>query len=449
MALSADTVEWAGAGVRAPFTISSVDLAAIPGVHDGTGHHVDSRWCVVPSSVPGTGKLAFEARECGVTCLLFALAENVVPNWFGVAIPDGLTDFSNVGVYFHPSPGQAGYKDSDYPTKSGLWPNLFFYMQLLGWQVAGAGRAQVIVMPFLTSGASNAGILPGGWQDILPGVLGQARAKVGAGDGSPVTIATLAISSFSVGIVYMMAFRDHGTGLSSVLREIWDFDGIVSSSGSLSTGLTSTATVTAIKYDEINSTSAGITHLPTARWADRPAGSPPDVHHMIIDYMFLHAATVSAVGGALGASPPSGVPSGTGTPSGGTPSGTGTPSAGGTPSGTGTPPTVVPPPGVPAGTATPPVPPMPPVPPQPIPVDQPPPHPSAPPIPVVLPPVPPAPGGAGGVLAPVIPAGAGCWPCGAAAVASVASVASAATTAVTAITALGTRRGRPTPPQPD
>jgi hypothetical protein len=431
------------------FTVSSVDLPAIPGIHDGTGHHADNRWCVVPSSVPGTGRLAFEAKPCGVTCLLFALAENVVPNWFGVAIPDGLTDFSNVHVYFHPSPGQAGYKDADYPTKTGLWPNLFFYMQLLGYQLAGSDRAQVVVMPFLTSGASNAGILPASWQEILPDVLGQARAAVsGGGPATPVTIANLAISSFSVGIVYMTAFRDHGAGVSSVLREVWDFDGIVSSAGSLSTGLTSTASVTAIKYDEINSQSAGIFHLPTARWADRPAGGPSDVHHMIVDYMFLHAATVSGVGGTVATTA---VPSGSGMP---VPSGTGVVVPGGTgvpaPVGTGvTPPVPVPTATIPpAGTGVPPgsgVAPVPPVvaPALPPPVAVPPPPAVA---PVLAPPAdPPAVPAPPVVAAPVpvaaTPAPAAPCPCGPAAVAIVGSVSAVASTALTALTALAALPG--------
>jgi hypothetical protein len=456
---------------RSAFTVSSVDLPAIPGIHDGTGRHVDSRWCVVPSTVPGTGQLAFEAKQCGVTCLLFALAENVVPNWFGVAIPDGLTDFSNVTVFFHPSPSQGGttgYKDSDYPTKTGLWPNLFYYMELLGYQLAASDRAQVLVMPFLTSGASNAGILPASWQDILPEVLGQARAKVGAGDGSPVTIANVAIASFSVGIVYMMAFRDHGVGLSASLREIWDFDGVVSSAGSLSTGLASTPAVTAIKYDEISSTSAGIYHLPTARWADRPAGGPTSVHHWIVDYMYRHAASVSGVGGTLSAAAPGGGPVAPGVPV-----GTGVPAPPGVPVGTG----VAVPPGVPVGTGVP-VPPGVPVGPG-VPIDTtvpfgtgvvPPdsgglpvspaqpggaPVTAPPTIPPALPPTEPSVPGvapqqpaAVGTRPPPTPAGPG-GDCSTPAVAIVASVSTVAVSAITAITALSARRGRAPAPAPD
>ena len=67
------------------------------------------------------------------------------PNWFGVAVPDGITDFTNVVIYFHPTPGQAGYFDSDYPSKSngGIsthsnWKELLGYVDRLGSQLGGA-----------------------------------------------------------------------------------------------------------------------------------------------------------------------------------------------------------------------------------------------------------------------------------------------------------------------
>jgi hypothetical protein len=471
---------------RSAYIVSSVDLPAIPNIHDGTGHHENNRWCVAPASVPGTGRLSFEAKPCGVTCLLYALADQsapgkpLVPNWFGVAIPDGLTDFSNVTVFFHPIPGQAGYKDADYPTKTGLWPNLFYYMELLGYQLAGSGRAQVVVMPFLTNGATNTGVLPADWQDILTEVLRQARTKVGADDGSPLTVANVAIASFSVGIVYMMYFRDHAAGLSASLREIWDFDGIVSSAGSLSSGLASTPTVRAIKYDELSSASGASYHLPTPRWPDRPAGPPNDVHHLIIDYMFLHAASVSGVGGAIPPpSPPApagGVPSGTGVPSpGGVPGGTGVPSPGGVPGGTGVPspggiPTgtgVTAPPGDPSATGTLPLPSLPsatgvPTPPNPQPVLPPdfwrplpglpaqPNPPQAEPLPDPAPP-----NDSSQPAHPALPPPATvarcCDGCQGDAVAVVGSVSAVAVTAITAVTALargGTRAPAPPAPPP-
>ena len=66
---------------------------------------------------------------------------NVVPNWFGVAVPDGLTDFTRPNIFFHPTPGQAGYNDNDYPTKAGLWPTL---LETLAESDPGAAALQMI-----------------------------------------------------------------------------------------------------------------------------------------------------------------------------------------------------------------------------------------------------------------------------------------------------------------
>src|ERR1700745_3811870 len=47
------------ARLMATYTATSIDLAPIPGIHDGTGVHSDTKWVVVPSSVPGTGPIEF------------------------------------------------------------------------------------------------------------------------------------------------------------------------------------------------------------------------------------------------------------------------------------------------------------------------------------------------------------------------------------------------------
>src|ERR1700761_1828674 len=96
------------------YTVSSIPLGPVAGYHSGTGTHQNSNWLVVPSSVPGSGNLQFTGAWVQVTTMLFQLDANVVPNWFGVAIPHGVTDFTKPHIFFHPSPGQAGYKDSDY-----------------------------------------------------------------------------------------------------------------------------------------------------------------------------------------------------------------------------------------------------------------------------------------------------------------------------------------------
>ena len=207
------------------FVVSSIDLAPIAGTHGGTGVHQANNWVVDPASVPGAGKLAFNGLSAQVTTLLFAIADDVVPNWFGVAVPTGCSDFTRPHMFFHPTPGQAGYVDADYKTKSGMWPQLFYYMERLGYQLDGAHRNQVLIMPFMTEARHDAGILVTDWQDILTQILTQVRAMFDPSDTSDLSISQLVVSSFSAGMIYSDSFRKNGADVSSVLAEVWDFDG--------------------------------------------------------------------------------------------------------------------------------------------------------------------------------------------------------------------------------
>ena len=54
----------------------------------------------------------------------FELDEAVVPRWFGVLVPNGTTRFNNVHIFFHPTPGQAGFDDRQYHNLDafkGIW----------------------------------------------------------------------------------------------------------------------------------------------------------------------------------------------------------------------------------------------------------------------------------------------------------------------------------------
>ena len=235
--------------------------------------------------------------------MLFQLDAQVVPNWFGVAVPNGILDFTKPNIFFHPIPGQAGYNDADYPTKTGKWPQLFYYMERLGLQVDaaiqlfGAPRNQIVIMPFLTSAATSTGVLPADWVGIITDILSDVRFAIAGIGGSPVQISEVVVSSFSVGLVYSDSFRQTATGLQPLLKQVWNFDGYPKS---LSNALVSTPAYQVIKYDQANEPSSY--HLPLARWAAYPSPppnpgdpNPPangnDVHHAIRDFMFLHAAT--------------------------------------------------------------------------------------------------------------------------------------------------------------
>jgi hypothetical protein len=284
------------------FTVVPISLAPIAGVHAGTGRHLTTEPLVDPSSVPGSGLLRFAKANVAVTALLFQLNDAsgiapVVPNWFGVAVPDGYVDFTNAHIYFHPIPAQAGYQDSDYPTKAGKWPQLFYYMDLLGYQLDGAKRNQVVIMPFLTSAAADTGVFADHWHDIVTNLLRMSRYAI-VGDGKTVNLDRMIVSSHSVGIVYSAAFRSKAVGLTAALKEVWDFDGLFSSAGNLSKDLHSTGDYTVIKYQQQDPGDSASIYLPLSRWANAPA--PPktalDVHHAIRDYMLRHGASISTVG---------------------------------------------------------------------------------------------------------------------------------------------------------
>ena len=283
------------------YPVASIPLAPIAGLHGGTGTVATTSWVVDPGSVPGTGTLAFLGRDVQVTTFLFQIADAVVPNWFGVAVPEGLTEFGNVHVFFHPTPAQAGYVDADYRSKSGKWPELFYYMERLGHQLSGAERDQVLVMPFLTEAAKDTGILPGSWTEILPDIATAVRDAVAGPSATPVSVDHLVVSSFSAGIVYSDSFRRRAAGLGPVLAEVWDLDGNISSYHAISVALRATAGCPVTRYDQVPGGDAETFHVPQPRWSDvvQPPQNSSEVHALIRDFMFLHGASVSTVGDTI------------------------------------------------------------------------------------------------------------------------------------------------------
>ncbi len=167
-----------------------------PGPHDNarTYHVLDDSQALADST-----PLTFQDIQVGFTALLYELRDaatkqpaNVVPNWFGVAVANDTTDFRNVIIYFHPSPGQANYDVNndntvnDYQHKSGTkgvhtnWKELFSYPERLGKQLAGAAvqagdpssgvQNQVVIVPFL-QGYDDVGIFPQYWSFIVKAIL--------------------------------------------------------------------------------------------------------------------------------------------------------------------------------------------------------------------------------------------------------------------------------------
>jgi hypothetical protein len=281
------------------YKVSQRALDPIEGVHQGTGTQSMNDWVLDPTSVAGAGPLAFVKSDMRTTTMLFQIDAPVVPNWFGVAVPSGIMSFTDPVLFFHPTPSQAGYVDADYAAKTGKWPELFYYMDKLGLQVDPAHKDRVVVMPFLTEAATaDTGILPAAWQSILTQILTGTRAAVGADDGSPLSLGSLAVASYSAGIVYSDAFRRRASGLSPLLREIWDFDGTFSTNAALSTRLESTTTTRVFRYDQGSGPAGTSIHVPVPRWSAFPAGvtTGEEVHWMAISYLVTHACWLSPLG---------------------------------------------------------------------------------------------------------------------------------------------------------
>jgi hypothetical protein len=182
----------------------------------GTGHwtgakQVTNKYLLDTTANPpanNSGDLVFLHDDVSFSTLLYELFDlqdppNAVdggessPNWFGVAVPEGITDFTNVVIYFHPTPGQAGYMDPDYPSKTNAsdpahntyWKELFGYVDRLGAQLAGAVKHsdatpnQIVIVPLMRNSNLDgrdssgnlrhvaAGILPRQWYYIVNDIL--------------------------------------------------------------------------------------------------------------------------------------------------------------------------------------------------------------------------------------------------------------------------------------
>src|SRR5215217_2976662 len=172
------------------------------------------------------------------TIFYFQVDEAVVPRWFGVLVPEGVSSFDKIHLFFHPTPAQAGFQDADYQGL-GNWPDIFHYLtDDMGTQFCAAGLDRVLVMPLMTQGAAqDCGIFPQRWESIVGRILGM----LSTGDMSPsaplIYVNSLVVSSFSSGIVYSHLFRNNAA-LGARLAGVIDFDGGFSTFSQLSAALT-------------------------------------------------------------------------------------------------------------------------------------------------------------------------------------------------------------------
>ena len=278
------------------------------------------------TGAPLNGPLEFVERDVHFTTMLYELDANVIPNWFGVAVADGVTDFTRPTIYFHPNPAPPGYLEGPQksyyfgkgkPDEPGIseedsekrrkWWRLFDYVERLGAQLAGAVQFgatpnQILIFPFMTDSVmGSSGILAKHWLPIVTDILGDVRQSI-AHIGGPLTITNVVVAGYSYGHTIAMNFRNNANSqapgvLSGLMKQLWSFDG----SPSMSNLSSIPGQLKAIKYHGAAGPNNSLTDvfLPSGRWTQYPAAVPEetpalpagsDVHHLIRDFMYLDAA---------------------------------------------------------------------------------------------------------------------------------------------------------------
>lgn len=302
-------------------------------VHGGTGDIKSKYRLVQPWTVDNyldvNGRLHFQEMEYSVTVLSLNIDGPVSPNWFGVCYRKSILSFDSVNIFVHPSPGHAGMKDDTYQSRSGSWPRLFRYAEMLGRQMAAANSDRITIIPFFSNAAfGSGGIFTSNWKDLVDQILKLASASAQAtnSNAAAAAVATatsrgpfaaaraafdavatvpvqyapelknVVLSNFSRGRGLMNSIRKAAPGLGSYLREVWDFDGNAAPAPEPSAG------VRVLRYDQALSVKStpSLFHVPPPRWVEfhGEAALKPgaNVHSNIPDMLAWHTATVSRSG---------------------------------------------------------------------------------------------------------------------------------------------------------
>lgn len=215
------------------------------------GKTVDARcWAPVQESLFTDETFRWTGLAGKGSAQYFKLFDDVVPNWFGVVVPEGVTAANKVLLFFHPLPGQAGYDDKTYRSKAG-WDGLFHYTTgPLATHFCAAQTGQILIMPVMTEEASrNAGILAANWEAIFSQILGLVAAGPDAGEAAPRAVSSVVVASFSAGITYSAAFRANAR-LGGKLKGIIDLDGSYSTARVHSSALRPTAACPVVKVHQ-------------------------------------------------------------------------------------------------------------------------------------------------------------------------------------------------------
>ena len=286
-----------------------------------------SRLFALPESVVTNGKLKPTIQTPPYKVHIFQHGlHGFVPTRIAAVVPGGLTEFTRALIFFHPLPTkQAGYDDGQYAAQTGAWPNIYRYCDQQGVQLAASKRKLVLIFPiFNLASTESCGRFPAEWKSLVEDIMLMLRKSHAPGDAKAPrpALTEVVTASFSAGVKYMHTFLTKAAGLSSSLREVYDYDGRFSSHKALSEQLATHPGVKVMTYDQqpvkesevVKEFRAGKgIHVPEPRWRDLPGGStsfldvPIDplahpiagsrlVHGAIPRYLMFHSLSESSVG---------------------------------------------------------------------------------------------------------------------------------------------------------
>jgi hypothetical protein len=174
-----------------------------------------------------------------------------LPDRIGVVVPAGLTEFTRALLFFHPSPGAAGYDDWEYTDKRGKWADLNRYLDALGYQLAASRAKQVLFVPYFTEAAmDNLGAFAQHWQTMLEEILELLRLRYAPSTAGRPKLADVVATSYSAGVKYLHTFLSRAVNVNSFVREVYDYDGRFSDFKALSEQLKGAAAWSVTNYDQ-------------------------------------------------------------------------------------------------------------------------------------------------------------------------------------------------------
>jgi hypothetical protein len=297
-----------------PISVTRISHAPLKGVHSGDQTYTAMQWQVVePSSVPGPASnlLTKTTANAVVRCYYFETVDvGLVPSNFAAAASPTINDFGNVNIFFHPNPAKAKppMLEGDYPDL-GTWASLYRYAPIMGVQLSQAAKDQIFIMPYVPARMfKTTGSFASNWATLVRDIARLIKQDIKGVDDDSLTMNNVLVSSFSFGIEASDGFRKSAPGLTPLLREIWDLDGMFSDSRQISISLRNTQLPKLIQHQQsLPPTLGNSFYVGLERWTGIAPGLVPlmktnllaaqkEVHRLIGQALFFHACKLSSVG---------------------------------------------------------------------------------------------------------------------------------------------------------